>query len=88
MDPNIPRRTFFDKHKHCVYFVKKHHKNLRPNVIKEVEKFKGCGNPKNGVKLFVCEGCHDVKRVPFRCSGRFWTTCSCGETEEWGRLLS
>lgn len=88
MEPNILRRIFFDEHKHWDNFVKKHHKNLRPNVVKEVEKFEGCGNPKNGFKLFVCEGCHDVKRVPFRCKGRFCTTCSCGETEEWGRLLS
>jgi hypothetical protein len=88
MEPNILRRIFFDEHKHWDNFEIKHHRNLRPNVIKEVEKFKECGNPKNGFKLFVCEGCHDVKRVPFRCKGRFCTTCSCGETEEWGRLLS
>lgn len=88
MEPNILKRIFFDEHNHWDNFVKKHHINLRPNVIKEVEKFKGCGNPKNGFKLFVCEGCHDVKRVPYRCKGRFCTTCSCGETEEWGRLLS
>jgi hypothetical protein len=88
METNILKRIFFDEHKNWDNFVKKHHKNIRPNVIKEVEKFKGCGNPKNGFKLFVCEGCHDVKRVPFRCKGRFCTTCSSGETEEWGRLLS
>jgi hypothetical protein len=88
MEPNILRRIFFDEHKHWDNFEIIHHKNLRPNVIKEVKKFKECGNPKNGFKLFVCEGCHDIKRVPFRCKGRFCTTCSCGETEEWGRLLS
>jgi len=36
--------------------------------------------------LYV-KGCHDVRRVPFRCKGRFCTTCSAGETEEWSRLL-
>ncbi|MFC4598879.1 hypothetical protein [Cohnella hongkongensis] len=25
--------------------------------------------------------------VPYRCKGRFCTTCSCGKTEEWSRLL-
>jgi ferredoxin len=69
-------------------FVKKYHRSLRPNEIKEVEKFKGCGNPKNGFKLLVYEGCHDIKRVPYRCKGRFCTTCNCGETEDWGRLPS
>ena len=88
MESNILKRIFFDQNRHWDKFVKKHHKNLRPIVLKEVEKFRGCGNPKNGFKLLVCEGCHDVKKVPFRCKGRFCTTCSCGETEEWGRLLS
>ncbi|MED3736135.1 hypothetical protein P4529_04775 [Virgibacillus pantothenticus] len=26
---------------------------------------------KNGFKLYVCEACHDVRHVPFRCKGRF-----------------
>nr|WP_246079287.1 transposase zinc-binding domain-containing protein [Paenibacillus piri] len=25
--------------------------------------------------------------MPYRCKGRFYTTCSCGETEEWSRLM-
>ncbi|WP_243647127.1 IS91 family transposase, partial [Scopulibacillus darangshiensis] len=87
METNILRRIFFDQHQHWEKFINKHHRNLRPIVLKEVEKFKNCGNPKNGFKLFVCEGCHDVKRIPYRCKGRFCTTCSSGETEEWSRLL-
>lgn len=87
METNILRRIFFDDHNNWEKFVSKHKKSLRPIVLKEVKKFRECGNPKNGFKLFVCEGCHDVKRVPYRCKGRFCTTCSCGETEEWGRLL-
>jgi hypothetical protein len=53
-----------------------------------VKKFRGCGDPRNGFKLFVCEGCHAVKRVPYHCKGRFCNTCSNGETEEWSRLLA
>ncbi|TCP16620.1 transposase-like zinc-binding protein [Scopulibacillus darangshiensis] len=87
MEQNILRRIFFDENNHWDQFVQNHEKNLRPIVLKEVEKFKNCGNPKNGFKLFVCEGCHDVKRIPYRCKGRFCTTCSSGETEEWSRLL-
>ncbi|MHB1404050.1 MAG: transposase [Desulfitobacteriaceae bacterium] len=30
-------------------------------MIKEVEKFHRCGDPKNGFKLLVCEACHDQK---------------------------
>nr|WP_268240096.1 transposase zinc-binding domain-containing protein [Paenibacillus marchantiophytorum] len=40
-----------------------------------------------GIKLLACEGCHDLKVVPYRCQGRFCTTCSCGGTEEWSRVL-
>ncbi|WP_261808066.1 transposase zinc-binding domain-containing protein [Paenibacillus sp. N3.4] len=43
--------------------------------------------PQNGFKILVCEGCHDILRVPYRCKGRFCTTCSCGETKERSRLL-
>ncbi|MCM3652230.1 transposase [Metabacillus litoralis] len=87
MDTNILRTLFFDHNKHWEKFKSKYDRLLRSNVIKEVEKFRDCGNPKNGFKLFVCEGCHDVKRVPYRCKGRFCTTCSCGEMEERGRVL-
>lgn len=88
MDTNILRRIFFDQHNHWDNFVNKHGERIRPIVLKEVKKFRECGNPKNGFKLFVCEGCHDVRKVPYRCKGRFCTTCSVGESEEWSRLLT
>lgn len=87
MEPNVLKRIFFDENKHWDRFVVKHGDKIRSNVLKEVAKFRGCGDPKNGFKLLVCEGCHDLKRVPYRCKGRFCTTCSCGETQEWSRLL-
>lgn len=87
MEPNILKRIFFDENNHWDRFIEKHGNKIRANVLKEVAKFRGCGDPKNGFKLLVCEGCHDLKRVPYRCKGRFCTTCSCGETEEWSRLL-
>ncbi|WP_100523531.1 IS91 family transposase [Mycobacteroides abscessus] len=87
METNVLRQIFFDQHRHWDRFVEKHKEKIRPAVLKEVEKFRGCGDPRNGFKLLVCEGCHDVRRVPYRCKGRFCTTCSCGETEEWSRVL-
>jgi hypothetical protein len=57
-------------------------------VIIEIEKFRTCGTSENGFKLFVCEGCHHVRKMTFRCKGRFCTSCSNGETEEWRRLLA
>lgn len=88
MEKNILRHIFFDKHHHWESFKNKHGEKIRPIVIKEVEKFRDCGDIKNGFKLFVCEGCHDVRKVPYRCKGRFCTTCSVGESEEWSRLLT
>nr|WP_242507425.1 transposase zinc-binding domain-containing protein [Brevibacillus agri] len=64
METNILREIFFDENQHWDRFEKKHGRKIRPIVRKEVEKFRNCGNPKNGFKLFVCEGCHDVRRVP------------------------
>lgn len=88
METNILKRIFFDEHQHWNRFVKKNKKMIRPVVLKEVERFKGCGNIVNGFKLFVCEGCHDIKKVAYRCKGRFCTSCSVGESEEWSRILS
>jgi len=45
-------------------FKKKHGKKIRSVVIKEVEKLRDCGSLKNGFKIYVCEGCHDVRHVP------------------------
>lgn len=77
MEANILKQIFFDHRGHWDAFVTKYGKRIRPNVIKEVNKFRNCGNPKNGFKLFVCEGCHDLRPVLYRCKGRFCTTCSC-----------
>ncbi|WP_341300673.1 transposase zinc-binding domain-containing protein [Lysinibacillus sp. FSL H8-0500] len=74
MGQNILKRIFFDKHQNWDRFKAKFGTRVRPIVIKEVKKFRGCSNPENGFKLFVCEGCHDMRRVPYRCKGRFCTT--------------
>jgi len=55
MDTNILRRIFIDDNQNWDVFVKKHGKNSRNVVIKEVEKFRNCGNPNTGFKLFVCK---------------------------------
>ncbi|USK34639.1 transposase zinc-binding domain-containing protein [Bacillus sp. F19] len=70
METNILRRIFFDHHHHWEVFIKKHDQTPRPIVRKEMEKFRDCGNPKNGFKLFVCEGCHDPM-ICHKCSCYF-----------------
>ncbi len=81
------KRIFFDENRNWDTFVRKYNRRIRPVVIKEIEKFGHCGDSKQGFKMLVCEGCHDVRIVPYRCKGRFCPTCSSGETEEWSRLI-
>lgn len=88
MQNNVLWSIFFDENRNWDRFVSRYVKRIRPVVLKEVDKFRHCGDPKHGFKLLVCEGCHDTKWVPYRCKSRFCTTCSCGEAEEWSRILS
>jgi len=44
MEPNILKRIFFDEHDHWDRFSEKHKEKLRPNVKKEVEKFRKYGD--------------------------------------------
>jgi hypothetical protein len=87
METNILKTIFFDGNGHWDAFVKKQGKRIRDVVIKEVEKFRKCGDPRSGFSLLVCEGCHHIKLLPHRCKGRFCTTCATGETEEWSRIM-
>lgn len=82
------RRIFFDQNNNWERFKAKYGSRIRNVVEKEIEKFQYCGDPRKGFRLLVCEGCHSIRRVPYRCKSRFCTTCSCGETEEWGRLMA
>ncbi|NPV92839.1 MAG: transposase [Firmicutes bacterium] len=88
METNLLKQIFFDQQHHWDKFKQKHGRRIRPVVIKEVEKSKRCGDPKYGFKLLVCEFCRDIRAVPYRCKGRFCTTCSSGETEEWSRIMT
>ncbi|WP_460000820.1 transposase zinc-binding domain-containing protein [Paradesulfitobacterium aromaticivorans] len=45
--------------------MRKYADRIREVVIKEVEKFRRCGDPKHGFKLLVCEACHDIKIFTF-----------------------
>ena len=49
METNVLKRIFFDEHGHWERFVAKHKGKLRPNVLKEVEKFRKCGEDRKSV---------------------------------------
>jgi hypothetical protein len=83
---NLIKRLFFDEHQHWESFKRKHGRKIRPIVIKEVENLKIVGIQKRGLSLYVKVPM--MKKNPYRCIGRVCTTCSVGESEEWGRLLT
>lgn len=49
--------------------------DLRPAIIKNVEKVIHCGDPSLGHALYICSQCNKIKYVPFRCKSRFCNTC-------------
>jgi hypothetical protein len=53
MEKNILKQIFFDGNHNWDKFVEKNNKRIRSVVLKEVEKFRQCGDPQNGFKLFV-----------------------------------
>ena len=42
---------------------------LPRHVVKELEAFLGCGDPKLGFAWLVCEGCDHHRLDPFSCEG-------------------
>lgn len=88
MAHNILWQIFFDKNNNWDKFLKHYGGRIREVVKKEIHKYRYCGDSKHGYKMLVCEGCHDIKIIPYRCKSRFCTTCSCGESEEWSRIMS
>lgn len=87
MKQNIQQAIFFDEYHHWDNFVAKHQGNIRPVVLEEVEKFKYCRDYRKGFRLYVCEGCHQTKQVPFGCKSKFCPSCAVGESQKWSELV-
>lgn len=88
MKPNILKAIFFDKHRNWDKFLEKFGRRIRSVVKKEVKKFRECGDVRKGYRLFVCEGCHQVKFFPFKCKGKFCPTCATGESQRWAEVVA
>jgi hypothetical protein len=48
---------------------------IRPVVLKEVDKVINCGDFSLGYALYLCSHCNSILHVPFRCKSRFCNTC-------------
>ncbi len=66
------KRIFND---HWDEFLEMFGHNVRPVVVKEVEKMLGCGLIENGYAEYECANCGEKKKVAFRCRSRFCTSC-------------
>lgn len=62
--------------------------NLRPSIIKNVEKVINCGDPSFGHALYFCDHCGKIKYVPFRCKSRFCNTCGANYVAERAKNIS
>lgn len=63
-------------------------KELRPDIIQEVEKMLNCCNPKNGFATYICPNCGQTITVPFSCKSKICTTCGKKYTDIWADKLS
>lgn len=87
MKQNIQQTIFFDEHHNWDKFVAKYDHRLRDVVLKEVEKFRHCCDLQKGFRLYVCEGCHQTKLIPFQCKSKFCPSCAVGESQRWSELM-
>jgi hypothetical protein len=88
MKPNILHAIFFDNYQNWNNFYQRAKRRIRPVVKREINKFRDCGDLRKGYRLFVCEGCHAVKMVAFRCKGKFCPTCATGESQRWAEMMA
>jgi len=85
---NILKDIFFDENRHWERFVTAYGKRIRPVVMREVDKFRRCGQKEAGFTLYACPVCGEMKIVPHTCKGRFCTSCATSYTQEWSRETS
>ena len=61
---------------------------LRPSIIKNVNKVIHCGDPSLGYALYSCPHCGKIKYVPFRCKSRFCNTCGASYVSKRAKSIS
>ncbi len=57
--------------------------DMQNDVIEQVEKALGCGNPENGYTLYKCLECGHSHMVAFTCKSRFCTRCGKKYIDNW-----
>jgi hypothetical protein len=88
MKQNIQQAIFFDENNNYGKFFAKNGHRMRQVAIDEIEKFKHCHDLRRGFRLYVCEGCHQTKLLPFQCKSKFCPSCAVGESQRWSDLMA
>jgi hypothetical protein len=63
-------------------------KELRPVVIKEVEKMLLCRDPKGGFATYLCTCCGETKVIPLSCNSRLCSRCGKRYADIWAEELA
>lgn len=61
---------------------------LRPVVIKEVEKMLLCGDLKGGFATFLCTSCGETISMPLSCKSKLCSRCGKRYADEWAEELA
>ena len=64
-------------------FYKSHKDQIRPVVVREVEKMLKCMDIEHGYKEYKCVRCGETKKVGFSCKSRLCTSYGKVSTDNW-----
>ena len=90
MPLNKPLKEILSKY-FFQYWRTNNHKfptSLRETILKNVNSFLDCGDPKIGYTSFICLKCRTIHKTPFSCKSRFCSSCGKVYAETWANNLS
>ena len=64
-------------------FYESHKEQIRPVVVREVEKMLKCMDIEHGYTEYKCYTCGETKKVGFSCKSRLCTSCGKVSTDNW-----
>jgi hypothetical protein len=90
MSLNKPLKEILSKYFFQYWRINNHKfpTSLRETILKNVNNFLDCGDPKIGYTSFVCLKCKTIHRTPFSCKSRFCSSCGKVYAETWANNLS
>lgn len=65
------------------YLPSKAPRDMIADIIEQVEKMLGCGDPRNGYTLYKCVDCGEEHIVGFSCKSRFCPSCGKRYVDNW-----